>query len=245
MTAAEATINKPRGRAPRRGDGWQAEKSAMTRKAILDAAVTCFVEQGYSRTTTALIAEYAGVSRGAMMHHFPSRLAVIKAVVDHLHQMRLQEYMELMKDIDTPDASLSRAAIRKSVEAAWKYVNLPSFVAYQELLAASRTDPELSSVLERVERDFENHFFETVKNVFPHWEKLNVLELANDVVQFSMQGMALSHMSTHKQQRAKRMIEHVTDQLETLYQQAVADPGKQTRIRTRKVAKKGAPVGTD
>lgn len=226
MKSVDSTTGKSRPRGPRRGDGWQAEKSAMTRKAILDAAVNCFVELGYSRTTTAVIAEYAGVSRGAMMHHFPSRLAVIKAVVGHLHKLRLQEYMELMKNIDTPDTSLSRAAIQKSVEAAWKYVNLPSFVAYQELLAASRTDPELSDVLERVERDFESHLLETVKNVFPHWEKLNVLELAHDVVHFSMQGMALSHTTVNKQQRAKRMINHITDQLEMIYQQAAAESGK-------------------
>ncbi|MFU8762950.1 MAG: TetR/AcrR family transcriptional regulator [Haliea sp.] len=194
----------------------------MTRKLILDAAVTCLVEQGYRRTTAALIAKYAGVSRGAMMHHFPSRLAVIMAVVEHVHQRRLQEYMRLMQGIDMPGTSLERAAIRRSVEAAWSYVNLPSFRAYQELLAASRTDPELGEVLQRVEREFENHFFDTVKNVFPHWEKLDVLGLANDVVQFSMQGMALSHMATRKQQRARRMIEHITDQLEGWYQQAVA-----------------------
>lgn len=236
MTVAETKVDGPRSGLPRRGGGWQAEKSAMTRKAILDAAVTCLVDQGYNRTTAAKIAEYAGVSRGAMMHHFPSRLAVIKAVVDYVHQMRLQEYMKLMSGIDIPGASLSRAAIRKSVQAAWKYVNLPSFIAYQELLAASRTDPELGGVLERVERDFENHFFDTVKNVFPHWEKLDALELANDLVQFSMQGMALSQMTTHKQQRARRMIEHITDQLENLYQQAAVVPGKRTRMSAGKGA---------
>lgn len=241
MTAAEVTSDNRQGGPPRRGGGWQAEKSAKTRKAILDAAVTCLVEQGYSRTTAAKIAKYAGVSRGAMMHHFPSRLAVIKAVVDHLHQRRLQEYLALMKDIDAPRVAIGRAAIRKSVEAAWKYVNLPSFVAYQELLTGSRTDPELSGVLERVERDFENHFFDTVKTAFPHWEKLNVLELAHDLVQFSMQGMALSHMATRKQQRARRLIEHITDQLENLYRQAVVVPGK----RAKTSASKGATSAAD
>ena len=63
------------------GDGWQAEKSALTRQAILEAAVRCFVEHGYANTTTAMIADEASVSRGAMMHHFPSRAAVMNAVV--------------------------------------------------------------------------------------------------------------------------------------------------------------------
>ena len=46
--------------APRQGDGWQAEKSALTRKAILESAVRCFVQDGYTRTTTAMIASEAG-----------------------------------------------------------------------------------------------------------------------------------------------------------------------------------------
>ncbi len=208
------------GRTARKGDGWQAEKSAITRRTILDAAVDCLVDEGYTRTTTALIASRAGVSRGAMMHHFPSRLAVLNAVVHHLHQRRLTEYRALMKNIDVAEETLTRSAIKKSVEAAWKYVNLPSFVAYQELLAASRTDPELSEILRDVEKDFEKHFLRTVKVVFPHWEKLNVLEQAHDLVQFLMQGMALSHMASRKQQRANRIIDLVTDQLETLYKNA-------------------------
>lgn len=213
-----------------RGDGWQAEKSAITRTAILDAAVECLVERGYSRTTTALIAEYAGVSRGAMMHHFPSRIAVIRAVVNHLHEKRLREYRELMEGIDTPGEALTRQAIRRSVESAWRYVNLPSFVAYQELLAAARTDPELNDVLERTEKDVEVLFLDTVRQVFPHWESLGVLELANDLVQFSMRGMALSHMATRKQKRAKRMIELITEQLHELYASAEsAEPAEAGR----------------
>ena len=50
-------------RESRVGEGWQAEKSALTRQAILEAAVRCFVEYGYAQTTTAMIAEEARVSR--------------------------------------------------------------------------------------------------------------------------------------------------------------------------------------
>lgn len=202
----------------RNGDGWQAEKSALTRRAIIDAAIQCFVERGYTRTTTALIASEAGVSRGAMMHHFPSRFAVLQAVVTHLHEQRMDEYRELMENIDSPDESLNRESIRKSVEAAWEYVNLPSFVAYQELLAASRTDEELASVIGQVERDFERQFLRNVKTVFPHWKKLKSLEAAHDLVQFVMQGMAISHMSSNRKKRAQRVIDLVTDQLVRIYE---------------------------
>ena len=158
------------------GAGWQAEKSALTRQAILEAAVRCFVQYGYTNTTTAMIAEEADVSRGAMMHHFSSRSAVMQAVVGYLHVRRLNEYRQLMSDIDSPDQTLTRAAIRTSVETAWKYVNLPSFIAYQELLGAARTDPELASAVDEVEHDFEREFLKTVRAVFPHWKQVKSLK---------------------------------------------------------------------
>jgi AcrR family transcriptional regulator len=216
LSPAEARARTAR-KNRRNGDGWQAEKSAMTRRAIIDAAIACFVERGYTRTTTALIATEAGVSRGAMMHHFPSRFAVLRAVVDHLHETRLREYRELMEDIDEPDKQLDRERIRKSVAAAWDYVNMPSFVAYQELMAASRTDDELGAVIAEVEKDFERQFLRTVKNVFPHWTQVKNLEAAHDLVQFVMQGMANSHMSTNRKRRAARIIDLVTDQLARIY----------------------------
>jgi AcrR family transcriptional regulator len=158
-----------------------------------------------------------------MMHHFPSRMAVIMAVVEYLHAKRLEEYKTLMVGIDNPEAKLTPEDIRRSVKFAWRYVNLPSFVAYQELLAAARTDPELGNVLEQTERDVEVLFLETVKQVFPHLKKLSALEMANDLVQFTMRGMAMSHMASRRQQRAKRMINQITDQLVRLYREEGLD----------------------
>ena len=218
-TVEASTASQPDAATTRRrgGDGWQAEKSAMTRQSILEAAVRCFVDNGYATTTTAMIAKEAGVSRGAMMHHFPSRAAVITAVVQYLHARRLEEYRELMGNIDEPDQALTREGIRSSVVAAWDYVNLPSFVAYQELLAASRTDSELGDVIAEVEKDFEREFLRTVKAVFPHWKGVKSLQAAHDMVQFVMQGMANSHRVGHSTKRAEGVLDLVTDQLERIY----------------------------
>lgn len=219
--APKKMVKKP-ARVKRGEAGWQAEKSAMTQAAIMEAAIKCLIELGYANTTTALIAEYAGVSRGAMMHHFSSRLSVIIAVIAYLHELRLKEYEELMFDIDDPDQQLTRETIYASVEAAWKYVNLPSFVAYQELLAAARTDEELLSVLGPVERDFEKQFLADVRKIFPHWAQLSIVEPAHDLVQFMMKGMALSHMSMRKKQRSKSLMIFLTDVLWDMYRQGMS-----------------------
>ncbi len=227
MTAAKKKVGATKkvaattSKRPQRNEkGWQAEKSAMTRSAILEATIQCLLELGYANTTTALIANYAGVSRGAMMHHFPSRISVMRAVIDYLHMLRLQEYRDLMADIDDPQSTLTDKAIRESVEAAWRYVNLPSFLAYQEMLAASRTDAELRQIIEPVEKDFEKQFLNTVKAVFPHWQNLARLEGAHDMVQFLMKGMALSHMSVRKHARAKRVMTYLTAILHDIYKEA-------------------------
>ena len=221
-TSRRAGAKSRRSAAGHVGDGWQAEKSALTRQAILEAAVRCFVEHGFANTTTAMIADEASVSRGAMMHHFPSRSAVMNAVVGYLHVRRLNEYRALMTDIDSPDRTVTRAEIRVSVETAWEYVNLPSFIAYQELLGAARTDPELAESVREVERDFEREFLKTVRSVFPHWKQVKSLQAAHDLVQFVMQGMGVARHSSNRKQRANRVIETVTDHLERIY---LADTG--------------------
>jgi len=206
----------------RRGGGWQAKKSAITRRTILEAAIQCIIDCGYAGTTTSLIADYADVSRGAMMHHFPSRKAVLKATIKYLHKKRLSEYNKMMEAIGIPFREMSREKIAQSVEEAWKYVNLPSSVAYQEILMASRTDQELRQVLEPLEQEFEKSFIERVKKMFTPWAGREELEVVHDAALFMLTGMMLSHMKSNKKQRTKRAMEFLTDSVANLYAQADA-----------------------
>src|ERR1700712_2169365 len=66
----------------------QAERSAATREALLDATLKCLVEDGYAKTTTARGAERGGLSRGAPLHHFQTRDALLAAAAEHLTQKR-------------------------------------------------------------------------------------------------------------------------------------------------------------
>src|SRR5216684_1520193 len=76
--------------------GWQAQKSASTRTQIIESAIKCLVELGYARTTTAVIADKAGLTRGAMLHHFPSKMDIVRAAVDYLHAKRLRAFRKAM-----------------------------------------------------------------------------------------------------------------------------------------------------
>ena len=84
-------------------------------------------------------------------------------------------------------------------------------------MGAARTDPELAEAVGEVERDFDREFLKTVRSVFPHWKQVKSLQAAHDLVQFVMQGMGVAHRSSNREQRAKRVIETVTDHLERIY----------------------------
>jgi AcrR family transcriptional regulator len=60
------------------------DRSRATRRRLLEAAVACLAEHGWARSTVAVVAERAGVSRGAAQHHFPTREDLFTAAVEHV-----------------------------------------------------------------------------------------------------------------------------------------------------------------
>nr|WP_256788190.1 helix-turn-helix domain-containing protein [Frankia sp. AvcI1] len=69
----------------------QRQRRASSRELILDAAVRGLFEDGYARTTTVAIQTRAGVSRGRLLHHFPSREDLLVAAAQHLAGERIEE----------------------------------------------------------------------------------------------------------------------------------------------------------
>jgi AcrR family transcriptional regulator len=69
----------------------QQDRSRATRARLLEAAITCLAELGYPASTVAVVAERAGVSRGAAQHHFPTREALFTAALEHVTQVRAEE----------------------------------------------------------------------------------------------------------------------------------------------------------
>src|SRR5438132_3616641 len=79
--------------APERARRTQAERRASTRTALLDAAIDCLVEQGYANTTTRRIAERAGVTPGAVHHHFAGKAELLSEAVRHLSERLAKEML--------------------------------------------------------------------------------------------------------------------------------------------------------
>lgn len=118
-------------------------KSRRTRARILDAALRLFAEIGYQAASNALIAEAAGLTRGAMLYHFPSREELVEAAIAHIEVERARLFEEAAARPPAPGVDAAEHAI----DAYWALLREPAFVAFAELEAAARTDPMLAARL--------------------------------------------------------------------------------------------------
>jgi len=123
------------------------QQRERTRELLLDAAMMSLVEHGYAGTTTQRVQERAGVSRGALLHHFGSKAELFVAATHHLAEMRLAHIREIAAGAQgRPDAR------RRVIYAMRNAMTGPPYQAAMELWTASRTDPELRAALLPAER---------------------------------------------------------------------------------------------
>jgi AcrR family transcriptional regulator len=139
----------------------QAERSASTRALLLDATIDSLVEDGYASTTTTGIADRAGVSRGAQMHHFASKADLVAAAVEHLAAKRAEQ-------LRTEAAQLpaGRDRVTRALDLLWGSHKGPLFHAALELWVAARTDPELRRRLVPVERNLAATIYALCRELF-------------------------------------------------------------------------------
>jgi len=192
---------------------WQAQKSAATRKLIIEAAIGCFVDLGYGRTTTMRIAEAAGLSRGAMLHHFPSKIDIVKAAVEELHAKRLKAFRKSI--LQAPVAGKGRVHV--AVQAYWQHVRHPTFVAFFELSVAARTDPELEAILKPAQAAFDAEWYRTAAEAFPEWQSdPAAFDLALDLSRYLLEGMAVSFLTHEESEREQHVLDYLEAQLRAL-----------------------------
>lgn len=122
--------------------GRQQVRSRATQARLLDATVDSLVERGWSGTTTTAVAQRAGVSRGAQLHHYPTKTALVIAAVEHLTQRRAAE---LRAEADALPGGAKRPD--RVLDMLVASFTGPLFVAALELWVAARTDKELRDAL--------------------------------------------------------------------------------------------------
>ena len=124
----------------------QQERSAAMRKRLLDATVDCLVRYGYTGTTTTRVTELAGVTRGAQVHHFPTRANLVAATVRHLAAMRAALAFDKVDVVRRAPDPLDAA-----LDLIWDVHQGAVMWATIELWVAARTDPDLREQLAEAE----------------------------------------------------------------------------------------------
>ena len=125
----------------------QQERRASTRNALLEATIRCLVEQGYAGTTTRAVSERAGVSTGALQHHFTSKEELVSEAIGYLAGKLTAQLIEQ----GVPSASSRRQVTEQLVDYLWQTLNGPLIAAVAELAVAGRTDPFLRERLAAVQ----------------------------------------------------------------------------------------------
>jgi AcrR family transcriptional regulator len=131
------------------GDRKVQDRSIAMRARLLDAALDCLVEKGYAATTTVEVTKRAGVSRGAQLHHFPTKAELLTAAVRHLLERRTTEFRDALAKMDSGADLLDTG-----IDLMWSMFQGPAFLAWVELWIAARTDPELAAAVAVMDERF-------------------------------------------------------------------------------------------
>ena len=170
---------------------YQQKKSALTRDRIIIATLECIITHGYESTSVAKVAKLAQLSTGAMQYHFETKIDAIKAAIEYLHDKRLADRQRDMANMPAADDPLAYG-----IKVYWEHLNKDHFLAYQELVIAARTHPELSAVLRPAYQKFLKTWRADYSREIPVWgHNQKKMDLVADAIQYLLEGLAFGRLN--------------------------------------------------
>jgi AcrR family transcriptional regulator len=165
----------------------QDEKTAETRRRLLDAAILCLIDRGYANTTTSEIAERAGLSRGAQLYHFPKKEELLTCAVEHLFSLMFGEMKEKVSRLTSENDRRAMA-----IDLLWEIANGRLMTAWLELVVASRTDSYLRESVSGVNDRMAAFIDPSFKELFPRPDAASPdYDLIPQIVVLILEAMAL------------------------------------------------------
>jgi AcrR family transcriptional regulator len=181
----------------------QEERSTGTRTRLLDATVACLLELGYRGTTTSAVQERAGVSRGALMHHYSSKAELLVAATRHLARQRGANLRDQASRLPEGDDRSSQA-----IDLLWEVFSGPLFTANLELWSAARTDTELRDALIESERGLRADLQAVLAELFgPRVSSGPAFAGAVELTLQFMRGAALTSILRRDELKQERIVE--------------------------------------
>ncbi len=140
----------------------QSERTAATRKAVLEATLDLLVERGYAGTSTRLAAERAGVSLGALQHHFRTKADLSVDALGHASARLAEEFVAT-----SPGSADMLERFAAILDRLFVVFRGPTFVAAVEIHLASRTDQDLQAAVLDLNREIEGLILESASELLP------------------------------------------------------------------------------
>lgn len=206
----------------------QAERSAGTRAALLDAAIRMLNEHGYAATTTMLVAKEAGVSRGAMLHQFRTKADLMTFVVEAVYQDELVWYRDRLKPFK--DSRELAIAFPKLI---WEVLSRPAGVAVLEILQGSRSDAVLAGQLKPIQAEIERNAHERGRRMLGI--DRSSLALARLMV-WTARGLSVARFIIPNPDEVEESVTLLSQLLEAGIQTGVITPGGSAPENTARAA---------
>lgn len=178
----------------------RAQSWAATRSRLLDAAVESLIEEGAASTTTVAVQRRAGVSRGALLHHFPSQAELLSATVGELVRRNEEAVRDARASQRYDDP------VEGAVQTLATMMAQPAFLAELELWAVARTDAALRETLLAAERSANREKDRVVGELFaPVADRPGHASVVAMTVEF-LRGLALSGVLRRSPARRRQLI---------------------------------------
>lgn len=140
----------------------QEERRAETQGRLLDATMECLAELGWSGTSTTEVARRAGVSRGAQQHHYPTKMLLVAAALEHLLERQRLAYERAFADLPEGERNVEGA-----LDLLWDTFRQAPSLALMELAMAARTDETLRGLSIDINERVVQVIAETFHRLFP------------------------------------------------------------------------------
>jgi AcrR family transcriptional regulator len=191
----------------------QQERSRLTQQRLLAATVECLVEFGWSGASTTVIAERAGVSRGAQLHHYPTRAALVLAAVEHLCERRA---VEMRAEAAALDGAPAEERLDRVIDILATAFTGHLFIAALEVWVAARTDPDLRTALIPMEARLGREIHRlTVELLGADESRPGVREAVQATLDL-MRGLGVANMLTDDSARRAALLAAWKEQLASL-----------------------------
>ncbi|MEO0462938.1 MAG: TetR/AcrR family transcriptional regulator [Pseudomonadota bacterium] len=200
----------------------QAERSEQMKQRLIEAAIECLDSIGYASLSVSQVVDRADVSRGAFVHQFATKAALMNAVGEHLVQQIYRAVGRIALTPEKPDERFGNL-----VHYMWRHVfDEREGRILLELLHAARTDPEFAEFLRPLALRTITLFHRAAEHYFsPSTGSPHDVSQVIYLVHWSLKGLALDRPLMRDRARVAQHVDSIVASFEPfLTPRDVVDP---------------------